>query len=64
MEVQVVDQRLDRLSTRATSEVVGIAINEFTPQVFIVDDHARVEVVKSGPRAIEQVDFFGGRLGE
>ncbi len=57
-EVDRVDERLDRLCTGATDEVVGVTILDLTPQFLVFDDHARVHLQERVESAIEEVDLL------
>ena len=57
-EVDRVDERLDRLCTGATDEVVGVTILDLAPQFLVLDDHARVHLQERVEGAIEEVDLL------
>src|SRR6185295_16955083 len=57
VEVDAVDQRLDRVGTGATLEVVAVAVTQFAPQKLVVDDQTAVETLELVPRAGQQVEL-------
>ena len=63
-EVDGVDQRLDRLCTGATNEILAVAIFDFAPQLFVFDDHAGVHLAEGVECALCQVDFTCVTIGD
>ena len=57
VEVDAVDQLLDRVGAGATLEVVAVLVAQLAPQDLVVDDLARVEVLELRPRALDQVEL-------
>ncbi len=57
VEVDAVDERLDRVGASATLEVVAVAVAQLAPQEFVVDDQPRVETLEVVPGAGEQVEL-------
>ena len=52
VEVDAVDQRLDRVGAGAALEVVAVAVAQLAPQHLVVDDLAAVQALELVPRAL------------
>ena len=57
VEVDAVDQALDRVGTGAALEVVAVLVAQLAPQDLVVDDLARVQVLELVERAGDEVEL-------
>ena len=64
VEVDPVDQLLDRVGAGATLEVVAVLVAQLTPQHLVFDDLARVEALELVPRTRDEVELHVVALTE
>ena len=58
VEVHVCHELRDRLGTHPALEVLAVAVLQFAPEVFVVDDHPLVQVAKRCEGALHEVFLF------
>ena len=57
VEVDAVDQLLDRVGAGATLEVVAVLVAQLAPQHLVLDDLARVQALELVPRPLDQLEL-------
>ncbi|CAB4853711.1 unannotated protein [freshwater metagenome] len=57
VEVDAVDERLDRVGARATLEVIAVTVAQLAPQQLVVDDQTAMKALELVPRTAQEIDL-------